>query len=86
MSVEADLERMNAWAWDSKSAPHRVCEVDGRAVGWASMLIPARDASLGKDVVEIAACYVRPALWGHGLGRRPATTALDAARSLRRRL
>ena len=82
MSVEADLERMNAWAWNAESAPHWVCEVDGRVVGWASMLMPARDASLGEDVAEIVACYVRPALWGRGLGRRLITTALDAARSL----
>ena len=81
MSVEADLERMNAWAWNAESAPHWVCEVDGRVVGWASMLMPARDASLGEDVAEIVACYVRPALWGRGLGRRLITTALDAARS-----
>ena len=82
MSIEADLERMNAWAWDSKSSPHWVCEVDGRVVGWASLLISARDASLGKDVAEIAACYVRPALWGRGLGRLLMTTALEAARGL----
>ena len=55
-------------------------------VGWASLLISARDASLGKDVVEIAVCYVRPALWGRGLGRLLMTTALEAARGLEKTL
>lgn len=82
MSVEADLERMKGWSWESETVPQWVCEVGGQVVGWACMLMPARDASLGDDVAEIAACYVRPAFWGRGLGRLLMTTALEAARSI----
>jgi len=80
MSVAADLERMASWAWDEGGTSQWVSEVDGEIVGWACMIIPARDESLGDDVAEIAACYVRPTVWGGGHGHRLMTEALDAAR------
>ena len=60
------------------TSPHWVSEVDGEIVGWACMIIPARDESLADDVAEIAACYVRPRSGGGGHGHRLMNEALDA--------
>jgi GNAT superfamily N-acetyltransferase len=53
-----------------------VAEIDGEFAGYCYVAAPSREADLGREVAELVAMYVDPALWGEGMGRALMEAAL----------
>jgi len=85
LSIE---QRTQRWATGlaatfSDDSAARVAELDGRIVGFATIVAPSRDEDAGEGVAELASLNVDPSAWRAGVGSALITesfAALDPAK------
>jgi GNAT superfamily N-acetyltransferase len=57
-----------------------IAELENRAVGFCAVSTPSRDEDAGERTAEVAATYVEPDRWRHGIGTALMAAALDELR------
>lgn len=82
--------REHAWreaaAGGQESGAVFVADADGVVAGFCALATPSRDKDAGDEIAEIAAIYVDPSAWRHGVGSALMESALSELRAQRWRL
>ncbi len=88
LAAQSVAERTGQWAgWLTSGAGPRgesttlLAQMGASVIGFAAVVAPSPDADLGPRSCELAALYVDPDSWRHGVGRRLMHAAMDLGRA-----